>query len=125
MGIKKAARRPGASSKQKKKKQIPQCNMQQKGTSIKQSKSGKALIIAQEIKFARLLASKDKKVRDKVLKNLKKWLTVRSQISFGKFSTICSFFIYSQLFGAKFQANTKRTIYFLRILCYKKRKVNL
>ncbi|XP_033225406.1 ribosomal RNA processing protein 1 homolog [Belonocnema kinseyi] len=82
MGIKKPARRPGASSKQKKKKQIPKSNLQQKGSNVKQPNSGKALIIAQEIKFARLLASKDKKVRDKVLKNLKKWLTARSRSSF-------------------------------------------
>lgn len=47
-------------------------------------KSKKALIVAQEIKIARLLANNDKKVRDKVLKRLKKWLTVRSQSSFGK-----------------------------------------
>lgn len=65
--------------------------MQQKVVNnVKQEKSGKALIIAQEIKFARLLASKDKKVRDKVLKNLKKWLTVRAQSSFGKFSLLFS-----------------------------------
>ena len=84
MGLKKPTRRSGASHKQKKKKQIPKSNLQQKGSNVKQPKSGKALIIAQEIKFARLLASKDKKVRDKVLKNLKKWLTVRSHSSFGK-----------------------------------------
>lgn len=47
-------------------------------------KDKKILIIAQEIKFARLLANNDKRVRDKVLKNLKKWLTVRSHSSFGK-----------------------------------------
>ncbi|XP_051168130.1 ribosomal RNA processing protein 1 homolog [Leptopilina boulardi] len=82
MGIKKPTRCTTVSSKQKKKKQIPKCNMQQKVSNVKQEKSGKALIIAQEIKFARLLASKDKKVRDKVLKNLKKWLTVRAQSSF-------------------------------------------
>ncbi|XP_018345198.1 PREDICTED: ribosomal RNA processing protein 1 homolog isoform X2 [Trachymyrmex septentrionalis] len=48
-------------------------------------KSTKALIVAnlqQEIKIARLLANNDKKVRDKVLKRLNKWLTVRSQSSF-------------------------------------------
>ncbi|KAK2585967.1 hypothetical protein KPH14_010544 [Odynerus spinipes] len=45
-------------------------------------KDKKVLIVAQEIKFARLLACNDKKVRDKVLKNLKKWLTVRSKSSF-------------------------------------------
>ncbi|KYN01918.1 Ribosomal RNA processing protein 1 like protein [Cyphomyrmex costatus] len=45
-------------------------------------KSNKARVVAQEIKIARLLANNDKKVRDKVLKKLKKWLTVRSQSSF-------------------------------------------
>ncbi|XP_011164266.1 ribosomal RNA processing protein 1 homolog [Solenopsis invicta] len=45
-------------------------------------KSKKALVIAQEIKIARLLANNDKKVRDQVLKRLNKWLTVRSQSSF-------------------------------------------
>lgn len=54
-------------------------------------KSKKALIVAQEIKIARLLANNDKKVRDKVLKRLNKWLTVRSQSSFGKsaFALLC------------------------------------
>lgn len=47
-------------------------------------KDRKAVIIAQEIKFARLLSSNDKRARDKVLKNLRKWLTVRSSSSFGK-----------------------------------------
>ncbi|XP_029670914.1 ribosomal RNA processing protein 1 homolog [Formica exsecta] len=42
----------------------------------------KNVLIAQEIKMARLLANNDKKIRDKVLKRLKKWLTVRSQSSF-------------------------------------------
>ncbi|XP_018364160.1 PREDICTED: ribosomal RNA processing protein 1 homolog [Trachymyrmex cornetzi] len=48
-------------------------------------KSKKAAVVAnlqQEIKIARLLANNDKKVRDKVLKRLNKWLTVRSQSSF-------------------------------------------
>ncbi|XP_032691284.1 ribosomal RNA processing protein 1 homolog isoform X2 [Odontomachus brunneus] len=45
-------------------------------------KDKKTIVIAQEIKFARLLANNDKRVRDKVLKNLKKWLTVRSHSSF-------------------------------------------
>lgn len=44
----------------------------------------KSLLIAQEIKMARLLTNNDKRIRDKVLKRLKKWLTVRSQSSFGK-----------------------------------------
>ncbi|XP_011063382.1 PREDICTED: ribosomal RNA processing protein 1 homolog [Acromyrmex echinatior] len=48
-------------------------------------KSKKTLVVAnlqQEIKIARLLANNDKKVRDKVLKRLNKWLTIRSQSSF-------------------------------------------
>lgn len=44
----------------------------------------KNVLIAQEIKMARLLANNDKRIRDKVLKRLKKWLSVRSQSSFGK-----------------------------------------
>ncbi|XP_050459340.1 ribosomal RNA processing protein 1 homolog [Cataglyphis hispanica] len=42
----------------------------------------KNVLIAQEIKMARLLANNDKRIRDKVLKRLKKWLSVRSQSSF-------------------------------------------
>ncbi|XP_029169907.1 ribosomal RNA processing protein 1 homolog [Nylanderia fulva] len=42
----------------------------------------RSLLVAQEIKMARLLTNTDKKIRDKVLKRLKKWLTVRSQSSF-------------------------------------------
>ncbi|XP_058058569.1 ribosomal RNA processing protein 1 homolog [Anopheles bellator] len=44
--------------------------------------SGKAQIIAQEIKFARVLAGNDPKLRRKVLKNLETWLTTRSQSTF-------------------------------------------
>lgn len=44
----------------------------------------KNLFITQEIKIVRLLANNDKRIRDKALKRLKKWLTVRSQSSFGK-----------------------------------------
>lgn len=53
------------------------------------------LIIAQEIKMARLLTNTDKKIRDKVLKRLKKWLTVRSQSSFGK--SMCLYILLSKL----------------------------
>ncbi|OAD58885.1 Ribosomal RNA processing protein 1 like protein [Eufriesea mexicana] len=45
-------------------------------------KNKKVVVIAQEIKFARLLSSNDKVTRNRVLKNLRKWLTVRSQSSF-------------------------------------------
>jgi len=55
-------------------------------------KNKKAVVIAQEIKIARLLANNDKKVRDKVLKRLNKWLTVRSQSSFGKFGKFLHYY---------------------------------
>lgn len=45
-------------------------------------RSKKAQVVAQEIKIARLLANNDKRVRDKVLKRLNKWLKVRSESSF-------------------------------------------
>ena len=48
-------------------------------------KDKKTIVIVQEIKFARLLSSNNKIIRDRVLKNLRKWLTVRSQSSFGKY----------------------------------------
>ena len=59
-------------------------NVGKQAQSERKIHDNRALIVEQEIKFARLLASNDKKVRDKVLKNLKKWFTVRSQSSFGK-----------------------------------------
>ncbi|EZA49980.1 hypothetical protein DMN91_011404 [Ooceraea biroi] len=40
------------------------------------------LLIAQEIKIARFLANPDKKIRDRTLKKLKKWMTLRSTSSF-------------------------------------------
>ncbi|XP_076635230.1 ribosomal RNA processing protein 1 homolog Nnp-1 [Colletes latitarsis] len=55
---------------------------QQKPVTEVNKKDGKAIIIAQEIKFIRLLSSNDKRVRDKVLKNLRKWLTVRAESTF-------------------------------------------
>lgn len=55
-----------------------------KSNTKKMTKNGKSLVIAREIKFAKLLAGNDKKVRDKVLKNLRKWLTIRSESTFGK-----------------------------------------
>lgn len=38
------------------------------------NKKEKVLIVAQEIKFARLLSGNEKKTRDRVLKTFKKWL---------------------------------------------------
>lgn len=42
----------------------------------------KVNIVAQELKFAKMLAGNDLKVRNGVLKSLKKWLNTRSQSSF-------------------------------------------
>ncbi|XP_076641671.1 ribosomal RNA processing protein 1 homolog Nnp-1 isoform X2 [Halictus rubicundus] len=81
MAVKKAQRRTRAPLK-KSAKSILDNKKRQERTSIENTKNGKALVIAQEIKFARLLSSNDKRVRDKVLKNLRKWLTVRSKSSF-------------------------------------------
>lgn len=47
--------------------------------------ASKRAIIAQEIKFARTLAGNDATMRRRVLKNLKTWLTTRSQSTFGKY----------------------------------------
>lgn len=47
----------------------------------------KVLIVAQELKFARLLAGNEKKSRDRVLKSLKKWLGNCFEKKYGKFIT--------------------------------------
>ena len=46
--------------------------------------SNKVNVVAQELKFAKLLAGNDEAMRSKVLKRLKAWLTTRSQSSYGK-----------------------------------------
>ncbi|XP_031843387.2 ribosomal RNA processing protein 1 homolog Nnp-1 isoform X1 [Nomia melanderi] len=57
-------------------------NKKQKEENAENNKNKRTIIIAQEIKFARLLSSNDKRIRDKILKNLRKWLTVRARSSF-------------------------------------------
>lgn len=47
--------------------------------------AGKVNVVAQELKFAKMLASNDVKIRNGVLKSLKKWLTTRSQSSYRKY----------------------------------------
>lgn len=42
-------------------------------------------VIAQELKFVKLLAGNDPRVVEKHLRSLKKWLHIRSQSSFGKY----------------------------------------
>lgn len=48
-------------------------------------KNTDVLLLEQELKFAKVLAGNDKKLRDRVLKNLRKWLGYRSQSSYRKF----------------------------------------
>lgn len=79
MAVKKRGRRGGRASTRKDEIKAPNISDE---TRLKETKDKKALVVAQEIKIARLLANNDKKVRDKVLKRLHKWLTVRSQSSF-------------------------------------------
>lgn len=45
----------------------------------------KVHLMAQELKFVKTLAGNDALLRDKILKNLKKWLISRSKSSFRKF----------------------------------------
>lgn len=89
MAVRKPRLRTRVSLRKKKTEMLKSNKNQQQQCTKVTDKSKKALVIAQEIKFARLLADNDKKIRDKVLKNLKKWLTVRSQSSFGKLVLIC------------------------------------
>lgn len=66
---------------------VPPIKNKPRGTEVGQTNETqnvtKLPIVEQEIKFARSLASNDPTVRNKVLKNLKKWLTLRSKGSFG------------------------------------------
>ncbi|XP_071558732.1 ribosomal RNA processing protein 1 homolog [Temnothorax nylanderi] len=78
---KKRGRRGGHASPRKDETKTPNIGSETRAKDT-QDKNKKALVVAQEIKIARLLANNDKKVRDKVLKRLNKWLTVRSQSSF-------------------------------------------
>lgn len=47
--------------------------------------AGKVSVVAQELKFAKMLGSNDIKVRNGVLKSLKQWLNTRSQSSYRKY----------------------------------------
>lgn len=44
-----------------------------------ENKNKKLFLVAQEIELAKLLAGNNKNVRDKALRNLKKWFHCRSQ----------------------------------------------
>lgn len=46
----------------------------------------KSILVAKELKFVKSLAGNDVKLRRKVMKNLKIWLTTRSRSTFGKHS---------------------------------------
>lgn len=54
---------------------------------------GKVSVVAQELKFAKMLASNDVNVRNGVLKSLKKWLNTRSQSSYRKYLLIASLIV--------------------------------
>lgn len=83
MAVKKVQRNARASLR--KAVQQVQENKEKKQITPTDVKDKKVVVIVQEIKFVRLLSSNDKRVRERVLKNLRKWLTVRSVSSFGKF----------------------------------------
>lgn len=57
-------------------------------TSANSSKAAKVNVVAQELKFARLLSGNDPKTRNTVLKNLKKWLKTRSLSNFREYSIL-------------------------------------
>lgn len=100
MAVRKPHHARGSLQKSKIKTLKSNNNQQEQCTKLKNKKT---LVIAQEIKFARLLADNDKKIRDKVLKNLKKWLTVRSQSSFGKLFYLVTKIIKYKYFSLRFK----------------------
>jgi hypothetical protein len=55
--------------------------------------AGRVNVVAQELKFAKMLASNDVKIRNNVLKSLKKWLSTRSQSSYRKYLLIALVFV--------------------------------
>lgn len=48
----------------------------------------KALLVAQEISFAKVLAGNDKKLRDRGVKRLRKWLSARSKCDGGMYEHV-------------------------------------
>jgi hypothetical protein len=48
----------------------------------------KVFIVEQELKFAKCLSGNDPAKRNRILKNLKKWLKTRAKSSFGKYKLI-------------------------------------
>lgn len=53
---------------------------------VKTPHQKKSLVIAQEIKFARILAGNNKNARAKKLKKLRTWLTLRSRSTIGMYT---------------------------------------
>lgn len=72
---------------------------------IDKSKKQQVVVVAQEIKFARLLSGNEKKTRDRVLRALKKWLLSCFEKNYGTFDILkyvfgvilCDFFILFEL----------------------------
>lgn len=54
---------------------------------IDKNNKSKVLVVAQEIRLARLLSGNEKKIRDKVLKTLKKWLSSCFNKDYGTYFT--------------------------------------
>lgn len=117
-GLSKKGKKRARASSPAKQKPSPRKKLEKRteNDSSKKPKGAKTQLIAQELKFARLLANNDKKVRDKVLKNLKKWLMVRSQSSFGRSHLMANTSLVfhftsaaSMIFALLFQPSPQRT----------------
>ncbi|KAK0082678.1 hypothetical protein PV325_010019 [Microctonus aethiopoides] len=84
MAVKKLRKQTRETQKQKWRPKQKKNNTKnvQKPIAVEPKPKQKTLVIAQEIKFARALSSNDKRARERMLKNLRSWLTVRSKSSF-------------------------------------------
>lgn len=83
---------------------------------VKNSQCKKNLVIAQEIKFARVLAGNNKNVRAKKLKNLRSWLTLRSKSTIGMLCYVFFFFkFYSNYLLIYFLISAFSELDFMRI----------
>ena len=68
--------------------------------SMDKNARGKMILLAQEIEFAKVLAGNDKRLRDKGIKKLRKWLIARSN---GKYGKVILVFLYTFItFGYSF-----------------------
>lgn len=63
---------------------------------VNKPKQKPTTLVGQDVQFARSLASNDKKKREKTLKKLRVWISVRSKTDFGNFSLILFFYNFHQ-----------------------------